>query len=352
MKALVFQGPRQIAYEDVTDPSIVAPTDAILQVEKTAICGSDLHLYHGPERPDIPPFTPGHEFLGTLTDVGADVRRFRKGDRVLVSCTIGCGVCALCDENLHSGCMITTATGPVTNVFGSPLNPGGQAEGVRIPFADTNMFHIPESLTDEQVLFLTDILPTGYMGADLAEVSPGDTVVVFGCGPVGVFAQLSALLRGAANVIAVDLDDGRLAKARTRGCLTVNPQRDDVTELAKTLTQGRGADCAIEAVGHPSTVQAALEVVRPGAHVAVIGVVGGTKVAIDFMATIMGKSLTLRSGIVNPQYYVPKLLPLIEQNRLDPTQIITHRLSLADGSRGYQVFNDHEEDVLKVVMTP
>lgn len=352
MKALVFQGPKQIAYEDVPDPSIVASTDAILQVEKTAICGSDLHLYHGPERPDIPPFTPGHEFLGTLTDVGADVRRFRKGDRVLVSCTIGCGGCALCDQNLYSGCMVNTATGPVTNVFGSPLNPGGQAEGVRIPFADTNMFHIPKTLTDEQVLFLTDILPTGYMGADLAEVSPGETVVVFGCGPVGVFAQLSALLRGAAHVIAVDLDDGRLAKARARGCLTVNPQRDDVTDLAKSLTGGRGADCAIEAVGRPSTVQAALEVVRPGAKVAVIGVVGGATVPIDFMATIMGKNLTLRSGIVNPQYYVPKLLPLVEQNRIDPTQIITHRLSLAEGSRGYQVFNDHEEDVLKVVMTP
>jgi threonine dehydrogenase-like Zn-dependent dehydrogenase len=214
------------------------------------------------------------------------------------------------------------------------------------------MFLIPESLTDEQVLFLTDILPTGYMGADLAEVSPGETVVVFGCGPVGVFAQLSALLRGAANVIAVDLDDGRLAKARDRGCLTVNPQQGDVAELARSLTGGRGAHCAIEAVGHPSTVQAALDVVRPGARIAVMGVIGGAPVNIDFMATVMGKSLTLRSGIVNPQYYVPKLLPLIEQNRLDPTQIITHRLPLADGSHAYQIFNDHEDDVLKVVMTP
>lgn len=351
MKAIVYQGHKQVTYQDVPDPVIQAPTDAILRIERTAICGSDLHIYHGPDR-QMGEFTLGHEFLGTIEDAGTEVRRFRKGDRVLVSCTIGCSGCVLCDEKLQSGCMVNTATGPVSNVFGSPLNPGGQAEGVRIPFADSNVFSIPDGLDDEQVLFLTDILPTGYMGADLAEVAPGDTVVVIGCGPVGVFAQLSALIRGAATVIAVDLDDGRLEKAKARGCRPLNPSKEDLNEVAKSLTDGRGADAAIEAVGNPATVQAAIECVRHGGRVAVIGVVAGEQVTLDFLPMITGKNLTLRSGIVSPQRYIPKLLPMIEQGRLDPTEIITHRMDLKDGARGYEIFDNHEEDVLKVVMTP
>ena len=242
--------------------------------------------------------------------------------------------------------------GPVTNIFGSPLNPGGQAEGVRVPFADTNLFKIPDGLDDEQVLFLTDILPTGYMGADLAEVGPSDTVVVIGCGPVGVFAQLSALIRGAATVIAVDLDDGRLENGRARGCRPLNPSREDVIEIANSLSGGKGADCAIEAVGNPATVKLALDLVRPGGRVAVIGVVAGEQVSIDFFPLMTWKNITLRSGIVNPQYYIPKLLPMIVQARIDPAEIITHRMSLSEGARGYEVFDNHEEDVLKVVMTP
>ncbi len=352
MKALVYQGHKTVAYQDMPDPRIEAATDAIVRIEKTAICGSDLHIYHGPGRPEAGEFTLGHEFLGTVEDVGSDVRRFSKGDRVLVSCTIGCGVCSLCDDHLYSGCAETTQMGPVTNIFGSPLNPGGQAEGVRVPFADTNIFKIPDGMDDEKALFLTDILPTGYMGADLAEVGPGDTVVVIGCGPVGVFAQLSALIRGAATVIAVDLDDGRLAKAAARGCRPLNPSKEDLNSVAKALTHGRGADCAIEAVGNPATVKVALDVVRPGGRVAVIGVVAGETVNIDFFPVMTGKNITLRSGIVNPQYYIPRLLPMIEQGRLDPTEIITHRMALSDGPRGYQIFDNHEEDVLKVVLTP
>ena len=181
--------------------------------------------------------------------------------------------CALCNENLYSGCLINTATGPVSNVFGSPLNPGGQAEGVKVSFADTSLFKIPAGMEDEQVLSLTDIQPTGYMGADMAAVSPGDSVVVMGCGPVEVFAQLSTLIRGAATVVAVDLDEGRLEKARVRGCQPLNPGKEDLNEVAKSLTDDRGADCAIEAVGKPAMVQAALESVRSGGKVSVIGVV-------------------------------------------------------------------------------
>jgi len=351
MKGIVYHGPRDFRFESIDDPAIREPRDAIVRVERTAICGSDLHFYHGDPLP-VSGFAMGHEFLGTIEDVGPEVRRFRRGDRVLVSCTLGCGDCASCRGGLWSGCSTTGAFGPLTNVFGTPLYPGGQAEGARVPFADTNLFPIPPGLDDERVLFLTDILPTGYMGADLAEVGPGDVVVVFGCGPVGTFAQRSAFLRGAACVVAVDLDAGRLAKAAKRGCVPHDPSRDDLVEAVKGLTGGRGADCAIEAVGSPALVRDALAVVRPGGRVGVVGAITAGDVGLPFLQTLTGKNLTLRSGIVNPQHYVPLLLPLVERGRLDPAEIITHRMPLARGVRGYEIFDAHEEDVLKVVLEP
>ncbi|MGH0029651.1 MAG: zinc-binding dehydrogenase [Myxococcota bacterium] len=351
MKGIVYHGPRDFRVEDVEDPKRLDDRDAVVRIERTAICGSDLHFYHGEPLP-VTGFTLGHEFLGVVEDVGASVERFRRGDRVLVSCTIGCGHCAACRVQLCSGCETTRIGGPISNIFGSPLYPGGQAEAARVPFADHNLFRVPEGLDDEQVLFLTDILPTGYMGADLAEVGPGDVVVVFGCGPVGTFAQRGAQLRGAALVVAVDLDDGRLAKAEARGCLPINPSKQDLFERVRELTGGRGADCAIEAVGVASLLRDAVEVVRPGGHVSVVGVITGEDPSLPFLQGVMGKNLTLRAGIVNPQHYVPQLLPLVEQGRLDPTEIITHRLPLADGVRGYEIFDAHEEDVLKVVLTP
>ena len=350
MKAIRYHGQKDFRVDQVEDPKVQDANDAVVRIERTAICGSDLHLYHGETIPAE--FTMGHEFLGVIEDVGADVRRFRRGDRVLVSCTIGCGGCAACQKQLCSGCEVTTQAGPLTNIFGSPLNQGGQAEGARVPFADANLFSVPEALTDEQVLFLTDILPTGYMGADLAEVGPGDVAVVFGCGPVGTFAQRGALLRGAACVIAVDLDDGRLAKAEKRGCVPLNPSKVDLKETVLGMTAGRGADCAVEAVGNAQLVLDAIDVVRPEGRVSVVGVVMGNDVTLPFLQQVMGKNLTLRSGIVNPQRYIPELMPLIEKGRLDPTEIITHRMSLDEGVRGYEIFDAHEDDVLKVVLTP
>ena len=179
MKAIVYHGPRDFRVDDVPDPKIEDDTDAVVRIERTAICGSDLHLWHGEPLP-VTGFAIGHEFLGVVKDVGSGVRRFERGDRVLVSCTLGCGHCSMCRDPLYSGCQTLTQTGPFTNVFGNPVHPGGQAEAARIPYADTNLFRIPDALEDEQALFLTDILPTGYMGADLAEVGPGDVVVVFG----------------------------------------------------------------------------------------------------------------------------------------------------------------------------
>lgn len=349
MRAIVYHGPRDIRHESVPDPSLQAPEDVVVRVTRTAICGSDLHVVHGLPLPDRG-FALGHEFVGVVEDVGSAVRRVRKGDRVLASCTTGCGRCVACGRGLLSACETTTAGG-AANLFGfSCALPGGQAEAVRVPHADANLLRVPSDLDDERILFLSDILPTGYMGAELAEVGPGDVVVVFGCGPVGSFAQRCAELRGASRILAVDLDDERLARARARGYDVVNPSREDLHARVLEATGGRGADAVIEAVGRPDLVAKALEVVRHGGRVSFVGIV--TEPAPFFLGLLLFKNLTLRSGIVSPQVYWPKLLPLIERGRLDPTEIISHRLPLADGVRGYQLFDEHSDGALKVVLQP
>jgi len=351
MKAIVYCGERDVRYTDTDDAGLHSDTDVIVRVTRTAICGSDLHLWHGSMATDTG-FAVGHEFIGTVDEVGAGVAQFRKGDRVLASCTVGCGGCGMCRLGMYSGCSVQTADAATDSVFGfSSRLPGGQAEAVRVPFADSTLFRVPETLSDEQALFLTDILPTGYMGAEFAEVTPGDTVVVFGCGPVGTFAQMSAYLRGAARVIAVDLDDERLELAAKRGCDTVNPDKANLGELVLEWTSGMGADCAIEAVGSADLITQAAAVTRAGGRVAVIGVLTEPMANLPWMLFFM-KNLTLRTGLVNPQNYIPKLMALIEQGRLDPTAIISHRLPLADGARGYEIFSEHKERALKVVMTP
>ena len=350
MKGIVFHGQEDFRFEDTPDPKLEADTDAIVRVERAAICGSDLHLWHGGTMTGDAGFAVGHEFLGTVEDVGAGVHRFAAGDRVLASCTVGCGSCAMCLQRMYSGCQVQTQTTPV-NVFGfSNSLPGGQAEGVRVPFADATLFRIPESLSDEQVLFLTDILPTGYMGAEFAEVSPGDVVVVFGCGPVGTFAQMTAQLMGAAVVLAVDLDDERLARAAGLGCETLNPTAQDLATKVLELTDGRGADAVIEAVGREELIAQGAGLLRAGGRLSVIGVLTDPSVTLPW-ALFFAKNLTVRTGLVNPQNTIPKLLPLIEQGRLDPTQIISHRLPLAEGVRGYEIFARHEERALKVVLS-
>lgn len=350
MKAIVFYGHEDMRVEETADPKLQADTDVLLEVEKTAICGSDLHLYHANIKLDQG-WAVGHEFLGRVVEAGAAVQSVKKGDRVLVACTMGCGTCPACRRGYYSGCRVTTANLTMNNIFGfSPFLPGGQAEAVRVPFADANCFQVPSTLDAEEALFLTDILPTGYMGAELAEVGTGDRVVVFGCGPVGTFAQRSAQLRGAAQVIAVDLDDGRLARARERGCDTINPGKENLLESVLEKTGGHLADAAIEAVGVSDLVNQAASVTRPGGTVSVIGVITAPY-QLEW-PTFFNRNIDLRTGLVNPQVFIPRLLPLIEKGRLDPTEIISHRMSLDEGSEGYRIFANHEDNVLKVVLTP
>jgi threonine dehydrogenase-like Zn-dependent dehydrogenase len=355
MKAIVYHGKEDFRYEQTADPRIEHDTDAIVRVSKTAICGSDLHLWHGGLPDGIGAaggFAVGHEFMGVVEEVGRGVHGVKKGDRVLTSCTVGCGSCAMCRRGVYSGCKVMTAGGGASNVFGfSTALPGGQAEAARVPFADINLFAVPADMSDEQSLFLTDILPTGYMGAEMAEVSPGDTVVVFGCGPVGTFAQMSCLLRGAARVIAVDLDEGRLERARQLGCDAVNPSRVNLGERVLELTHGVGADASIEAVGREDLILQAAMVTRPGGRIAVIGVLTTPTATLPWFLLFM-KNLSLRTGLVNPQIFIPRLMPLIEQGRLDPTVIISHRLRLSEGAHGYEIFAGHKENALKVVLTP
>jgi 2-desacetyl-2-hydroxyethyl bacteriochlorophyllide A dehydrogenase len=352
VKAVVYHGPEDFRVERVPDPKLLAETDALIRIERTAICGSDLHLWHGPPRP-TPGFTIGHEFLGTIEDAGSAVARFRRGDRVLVCCVAACGFCGLCTRGMYSGCVNTTgASGLLSNVFGNGVLGGGQAEAARVPFADATLVRIPPGLDDEQALFLTDILPTGYLGAELAAIEPGDVVVVLGCGPVGSFAQRSAQLFGPAAIVAVDLDPGRLARAAARGCHTVNPSREDLGERVRELTDGRGADAVIEAVGKQALLEQAIAIARPGARIAAIGVITEPEISLPFLGGLFAKNLTLRTGLVNPQRTIPKLLPLIQQGRIDPREIITHRLPLDDAITGYRIFAEHCEDALKVVLRP
>ena len=349
MKAIVYHGPKDFRVETVPDAGLRDDADVLVRVTRTAICGSDLHLWHGMPVAETG-FAVGHEVVGVVEAAGRSVRNLRKGDRVLVACTTGCGSCVACRDSLASACLVTAANG-AQNVFGfSRALPGGQAEALRVPFADANCFRIPDGVSDESALFLTDVLPTGYLGAELAEVTPGDVVVVLGCGPVGAFAARAAQLRGAARVLAVDLDAGRRARAAARGAEAIDPAAEDVGARVLAATNGRGADAVIEAVGRPELIQQALLLARPGGRIAVIGL---CMAPVEIQpALLFLRNLSLRSGLVSPQRSVAKLLAAVESGRLDPTEIITHRLPLAEGVRGYELFARHEDGALKVVLTP
>jgi threonine dehydrogenase-like Zn-dependent dehydrogenase len=389
MKATCWMGKHKMEVVNVPDPQILSQGDCIVKVTSTAICGSDLHLYNafmpGLEHGDI----LGHEFMGEVVEVGKSVTNVQVGDRVVVPFPIACGHCAACEAGLTSVCENSNPNAWMaeklmghspagifgyTHLLGGFA--GGQAEYARVPFADVGPLKVPDGLTDEQVLFLSDILPTGYMGAEMCGIAPGDTVAVWGCGPVGQFAIASAYLLGAERVIGIDRFPYRLQMAREKaGAITINYEEvDSVPDVLKDLTAGRGPDHCIDAVGmegyshglfymhdrmkqmmrmqpdRPIALREAILSCASGGTVSVIGVYGGL---IDKfpMNAVMNRSLTIRTGQCHVHRYMRPLLERIQNGDIDPTFVITHRLKLDDAGRGYEMFNRKEDNCEKVVLS-
>jgi alcohol dehydrogenase len=344
MQALVYHGPSQKQWETKPDPAIVASTDAIVRVDSSTICGTDLHILKG-DVPEVQPGTIlGHEAVGTVVETGSAVTTLSEGDRVLVSCITACGRCRFCKEGHYGLC-----TGGGGWIFGHLID-GLQAEYARVPFADTSVHKIPEPLSDEQVLFLADIIPTAYeVGVLNGKVDAGDTIVIVGAGPIGLAAVMTAKLYTPARIVVVDLADARLEKAREFGAdVTINNDRDDAAELVRELTHGLGADVAIEAVGVPETFELCTALVRPGGRVANVGVHGRS--ATLHLETLWIRDVTITTGLVDT-FTTPRLLQLIADGRLDPTPFATHHFRLDDTLAAYDTFAAAAEtNALKVVL--
>ena len=392
MRANVWSGRNTVQVENVPDPKILNDRDAIVKITTTAICGSDLHLYDGyiptMEKGDI----LGHEFMGEVVEVGGGVSNLAVGDRVVVPFPIACGNCWACKHELYSVCENSNPNaGMAEKMFGhstcgifgySHLTggyAGGQAEYARVPYADVGPIKIEDDLTDEQVLFLSDIFPTGFMGADFCDIKGGEVIAVFGAGPVGQFAIASAVMLGAERVIAIDQFDYRLEMARNKAGATdtINFDEDaDVVEQLKYLTGGRGPDAVIDAVGmeavdghgvlhaaervkqasrsetdRGAALRDAIMACRPGGIVSIIGVYGGL---MDKFPTgaLMNKGLTVRTGQCHVQRYMKPLYEHIRNADIDPSFVVTHRLGLGDAPNGYEVFKHKQDDCVKVVLKP
>ena len=344
MKALRYGGPGVRAWETVPDPAVEEPTDVVVEIGSSTICGTDLHILKG----DVPTVDEGrilgHEAVGTVAAAGPAVTTVSEGDRVLVSCITACGRCRFCKEGHFGLCM-----GGGGWILGHLVD-GLQAEYARVPFADTSVYPVPEGLTDEQVLFLADILPTGFeVGVLNGGVQPGDTVAVVGAGPIGLAAIMTARLFTPGRVIAIDLADARLAQAVEFGAdATINNGAENAVEAVQELTGGLGADVAIEAVGVPETFELCTELIRPGGRVANVGVHGHA--ATLHLETLWIRDVTITTGLVDT-FTTPQLLRLIEGGRLDPTVFATHRFPLEETMQAYDVFAAAAEtQALKVVL--
>jgi alcohol dehydrogenase len=344
MKALVYHGPGQKDWETKPDPGILAPTDAIVRIDSSTICGTDLHILKG-DVPEVAPGTVlGHEAVGTIVETGSAVTTLVEGDRVLVSCITSCGRCRFCKEQHYGLC-----TGGGGWIFGHLID-GLQAEYARVPFADTSVYEVPEGLNDEQVLFLADVLPTAYeVGVLNGKVDAGDTVAVVGAGPIGLATVMTAKLYTPARVIAIDLADARLERAREFGAdVLINNGREDAVAVVQELTAGLGADVAVEAVGLADTFELCTALVRPGGNVANVGVHGHP--ATLHLETLWIKDITITTGLVDTSS-TPRLLNLIAGGRLDPTPFATHRFALGDTLSAYETFAAAgETNALKVVL--
>ena len=399
MKAVVFHGVGDIRLDDVEEPKIQEPTDAIVRLTSSAICGTDLHMVRGTMAGMVPGTILGHEGVGVVEEVGSQVRNLNVGDRVVIPSTIGCGYCMFCRRGFYAQCDNANPNGPQagTGFFGGPQPTGPfeglQAEYARIPYANVGPVKLPEQVTDEQALLISDIFPTGYFGADLAEIEDGDTIAVFGCGPVGQFSITSAWLMGAGRVLAVDKDESRLEMARAQGAEVINFDEEDPVETIFDLTGGIGVDRVIEAVGvdamssrtaptgevtegdfqeelnrvapetNPqgdtwvpgdappqSMVWAAQAVMKAG----VIGVIGvfPPQAMTAPMGTIQQRNLTVRGGNCNHRKYMPMLVGLVATGAVDPTEILTNTEPLTSAIEAYEAFDRREPGWIKVELEP
>lgn len=349
MKALVYHGVGSKDWEEVPDPAIVKPTDAVVRVDTTTICGTDLHILRG----DVPTVEDGrvlgHEGVGTVQEVGSSVQNLAVGDRVILSCMHGCGVCGYCRVGMPSHCLSDEGVPGLGWVFGHLVH-GTQAEYVRVPFADNAAYKLPDGVPDEAAVMLSDILPTGFeLGVRNGRVKPGDTVAVIGAGPVGLAVMMTAGLAGAARVVAVDLDDKRLQVAAQFGATdSVNSAADGWEEQVLALTDGLGVDVAVEAVGIPETFDACTRLVRYGGTVANIGV-HGKPVQLQIQ-DLWIKDIVIATGLVSATS-TPMLLKLVEQGKIAPQQLVTHEYELADILAAYDTFSDATDTgALKVLL--
>jgi alcohol dehydrogenase len=345
MRALVYHGPGQKAWEEVPKPQVTDDTDAIVRVDSVTICGTDLHILKG----DVPAVTDGrilgHEAVGTVETVGSGVKTVKPGDRVLVSCISSCGRCRFCREGRYGQCL-----GGGGWILGHKID-GTQAEYVRAPFADTSTYPMPPGASDEQILMLADILPTGYeVGVLNGNVRPGDVVAVVGSGPIGLSAMMGARLFSPSHVVAIDLADSRLEAAKQFGAdVVVNNARQDPSEVIGALTEGLGADVTIEAVGVPATFELAVKLARPGGRIANIGVHG--EAATLHLEEQWIRDITVTTGLVDA-YSTPTLLRLVTSHLLDAGRFVTHHFGLDDFAEAYQVFaNAADTGALKVVLS-
>ncbi|HEV7371711.1 zinc-dependent alcohol dehydrogenase [Arenibaculum sp.] len=386
MRALCWMGKTDVRVENVPDPTILNPRDAIVRITSTAICGSDLHLYNGfiptMQKGDI----LGHEFMGEVVEVGKEIRNLKVGDRVVVPFPIACGSCFSCEHHLYSVCENSnpnawmaekmwgyspSAIYGYSHLLGGYA--GGQAEYARVPYADVGPIKVPDGMSDDQALFLSDIFPTGYMGAENCNIQRGDTVAVWGCGPVGQFAIRSAFLLGAERVIAIDRFSYRLRMAEQGGAETIDYEDTDVHEALKEMTGGRGPDACIDAVGmeahglgvvaaydrakqammletdRPMALRQAIMACRNGGTVSVIGVYSGFVDKFP-MGSVVNRSLTIKAGQAHVHHYLRPLLERIEKGEIDPSFIVTHRLNLDEAPLGYQLFSKKQDECMKVVL--
>ncbi|KAA6439058.1 glutathione-dependent formaldehyde dehydrogenase [Dyadobacter flavalbus] len=389
MKALCYNNVRDLRVENIPDPAIISPKDMIIRVTLSSVCGSDLHIING--------FIPtvksgdvlGHEFMGEVVETGSEVRKFVKGDRVVVSSVIACGECHYCQHDSFSLCDNTNPNAfmpekmygdTMAGIFGYTHAFGGysgsHAQYIRIPFADIGAFKVPEGLHDDSVIFCSDAFPTGYMAADMADIKPGSVVAIWGCGGVGQMAIQSAWLMGAERVIAIDKEPYRLRMAREKGrAETINFEEADVLEALKDLTGGRGPDCCIDAVGmeasgsgfgyaydkvkqwaklendRPLVLRDAIMACRKGGNVSIVGVYSGFVDKIP-MGAAMNKGLTFKMGQMHGQKYIPQLLEYVQSGQVDPSFLVTHKMGLEQGQEGYDMFTQKTDNCMRVVFAP